>query len=124
MTSRLVIALALSTSVLAQPRLTLDYAAIAKRLVRQLALKPGERVMSIAHPGLFEDLEPYIRYEVMRADGVDLGVVDVLREPVPESFDASVLARGARAARAHYKDMFRNVDAAIMMPDAPSSRPA
>ena len=55
--------------------------------------------MSIAHPGIFDDLLPYIRYEVMRAGGIDLGVVDVLREPVPEAFDAAVLqqrrARGA-----------------------------
>ena len=71
---------------------------MAKRLVQQLALKPGERVLSIAHPGVFDDLLPYIRYEVMRAGGVDLGVVDVLREPVPESFDAAVL-RKARARR-------------------------
>ena len=108
----------------AQPRLTLDYGAMAKRLVQQLALKPGERVMSIAHPGVFDDLLPYIRYEVMRAGGIDLGVVEVLREPVPESFDAAVLVTGARDARAHYKAMFRDVDAAIMMPGANPSHPA
>jgi len=32
---------------------------------------------------------------------------------VPESFDAAVLVNGAREARAHYKSMFRDVDAAI-----------
>jgi aminopeptidase len=115
---------ALGTTVLAQPRLTLDYAAIAKRLVQQLALKPGERVMSIAHPGLFEDLVPHIRYEVMRAGAIDLGVVEVLREPVPLTFDPAVMAKGAREARAHDKDMFRDVDAAIMMPGATTAHPA
>ena len=60
----------------------------------------------------------------MRAGGVDLGVVEVLREPVPESFDAAVLQKGAREARAHYKAMFRDVDAAIMMPGANTSHPA
>ncbi len=113
-----------AASVPAQPRMTLDYAAIAKRLVQQLALKPGERVMSIAHPGVFDDLVPYLRYEVMRAGGIDLGVVEVLREPVPESFDPAVMARGARDARAQYKEMFRNVDAAIMMPGATTAHPA
>ena len=108
----------------AQPRLTLNYSAIAKRLVQQLALKPGERVLSIAHPGIFEDLLPHIRYEVMRAGGIDLGVVDVLREPVPESFDPAVLQKGAREARAHYKAMFRDVDAAIMLPGATLAHPA
>jgi len=108
----------------AQPRLTLDYPAMARRIVQQLALTPGERVMSIAHPGVFDDLLPHIRYEVMRAGGIDLGVVDVLREPVPESFDAAVLVKGARESRAHYKAMFRDVDAAIMMPGANTSHPA
>jgi aminopeptidase len=108
----------------AQPRLTFDYPAIAARLVQQLALKPGERVLSIAHPGVFDDLLPYIRYEVMRAGGIDLGVVEVLREPVPDAFDPAVLRSGARAARAHYKAMFRDVDAAIMMPGANTSHPA
>lgn len=108
----------------AQPRLTLDYSAIAKRLVQQLALKPGERVLSIAHPGIFEDLVPHIRYEVVRAGGVDLGVVEVLREPVPQAFDPAIMAKGARESRAYYKEMFRNVDAAIMMPGATTAHPA
>jgi hypothetical protein len=80
--------------------------------------------MSLAHPGVFDDLLPHIRYEVMRAGGIDLGVVEVLREPVPESFDAAVLIKGARESRAHYKAMFRDVDAAIMMPGANTSHPA
>ena len=114
----------LSISAQQVPRLTLDYPAIATRLVAQLALKPGERVLSLAHPGMFEDLLPSIRYEVMKAGGIDLGVVSVLREPWPESFDPQVVIRGARESRAHYKDMFRNVDAAIMMPGATTAHPA
>src|SRR5262249_24511507 len=113
-----------ATTPSAQPRLTLDYSAMARRIVTQLALKPGERVMSIAHPGIFEDLILHIRYAVMRAGGVDLGVVSVLREPWPESFEISVLAKGSREARAQYKEMFRNVDAAIMMPGATTAHPA
>jgi len=124
LSSALLLAAAWAAGAGAQPRLTLDYSAIARRLVQQLALRPGERVMSIAHPGTFDDLQPWIRYEVMRAGGIDLGVVEVLREPVPEAFDASVLVKGAREARAHYKAMFRDVDAAIMMPGANTSHPA
>jgi leucyl aminopeptidase (aminopeptidase T) len=120
----LALALPLAATLVAQPRLTLDHGAMARRIVQQLALKPGERVMSLAHPGVFDDLLPYIRYEVMRAGGIDLGVVEVLREPVPESFDAAVLLKGARESRAHYKAMFRDVDAAIMMPGATTSHPA
>src|SRR3954452_15728901 len=80
--------------------------------------------MSIAHPGVFDDLVPWIRYEVMRAGGVDLGVVEVLREPVPAAFDTTLLAKAAREARASYKAMFRDVDAAIMMPGATTAHPA
>jgi leucyl aminopeptidase (aminopeptidase T) len=119
-----VIVAACAAAVAAQPRFAFDYPAIAHRIVQQLALKPGERVMSVAHPGTFEDLVPYIRYEVMRAGGVDLGVVEVLREPVPESFDAAVLAKGAREAQGYYKAMFRDVDAAIMLPGATTAHPA
>jgi leucyl aminopeptidase (aminopeptidase T) len=123
---KLVTAVALLVSIpgYAQPRLTLDYPAMARRIVQQLALRPGERVMELAHPGTFEDLLPYIRYEVMRAGGIDLGVVDVLREPVPASFDPDVLQKGARESRASFKAMFRDVDAAIMMPGANTSHPA
>jgi hypothetical protein len=122
--SCVLVTLACAATVAAQARLTFDYSAVAKRIVQQLALKPGERVMSLAHPGMFEDLLPYVRYEVMRAGGIDLGVVDVLREPVPEAFDPAILIKGAREARAHYKAMFRDVDAAIMMPGATTAHPA
>ena len=121
----LAVALLTAVAVLnAQPRLTLDYPAIAKRIVAQLALTPGERVMSLAHPGIFADLLPWIRYEVMRAGGVDLGVVEVMPEPVPDAFDPNVLSKGALESRAYYKAMFRDVDAAIMMPGATPAHPA
>src|SRR5262245_13892386 len=120
----LVWSLALVVTISAQPRLTLDYPAMARRIVAQLALTPGERVLSIAHPGTFAELIPHVRYEVMRAGGVDLGVVDVLAEPGPQTFDPAMLIKGAREARAHYKNMFRDVDAAIMMPGANTSHPA
>src|SRR5262249_7210346 len=53
-----------------------------------------------------------------------LGVVEVLSEPWPQSFELPVLMKGGRDARAHYKTMFRDVDAAIMMPGANTSHPA
>jgi leucyl aminopeptidase (aminopeptidase T) len=116
--------LALGLALHAQPRLTLDASAMARTIVQRLALTPGERVLSIAHPGLFPEIVQHLRYEVMRAGGIDLGVVDVLQEPVPASFDTAVLQKGARAAREHYKAMFRDVDAAVMMPGANTSHPA
>ena len=126
MIARFVCALAVvaTLQVTAQPRLTLDYAAMAGRIVQQLALEPGERVLSVAHPGTFADLMTHVRYEVMRAGGIALGGVQVLHEPAPETFDPAVLAKSTREARAHYKAMFRDVDAAIMMPGANTTHPA
>ena len=122
----LIIASAISATaaLVAQPRLTLDDAAMARTIVERLALAPGERVISVAHPGTFADLIPHLRYEVMRAGGVDLGVIDVLREPLPATFDPAVLQRGAREARGSVKSMLRDVDAAIMLPGANTSHPA
>ena len=101
-----------------QPRLALDNAAIAGRIVRQLALKPGERVIIVAHPGMLEPLVPHLRYEVIRAGGIDLGVVLVPPLPIRATWDRAIFDKATREARAAYKTMFRDVDAAIMMPGA------
>jgi hypothetical protein len=108
---------------MAQPRFSFDLPAIAQRLVRQLALQKGERVLIVAHPGIFEDLVPHVRYAVMQAGGIDLGVLDVLAEPVPDSWDAAVLRAGAEAARAALEPMLRDADAAIMFPGAMPAHP-
>jgi len=109
---------------LAQPQLILDNAAIAKRLVQQLALQPGEKVMLIAAPGIFDSLATQIRYEVMRAGGIDTGVMHVIADPLPPSFDPAIVARGTKQSRPVYKAMFRDIDAAIMMPGATTSHAA
>ena len=120
----ILVALVLSHAGAAQTQLTLDHPAIARRIVQQLALLPGEKVLSIAHPGLFDELLPHLRWEVMKAGGIDLGVIEVMPEPVPAHWDAALLQRANRAARQHYKVMFRDVDAAIMMPGATPAHPA
>lgn len=107
-----------------QTQLTLDHPAIARRIVQQLALTPGEKVLSIAHPGLFDELLPHLRWEVTKAGGIDLGVIEVMPEPVPAHWDAALLQNANRMARQHYKTMFRDVDAAIMMPGATPAHPA
>jgi len=106
------------------PQLTLDWPAIAEKIVERLALQPGERVLSVAHPGRFEELIPHLRYAVMKAGGVDLGVVDVLAEPVPAAWDARVLGRALPEARAALREAFRDFDAAVMLPGAVPSHPA
>ncbi len=120
----IVMAGVVSVTLAAQPaQFSFDYPAIAGRVTQQLHLQPGEKVLIVAMPGLFEDLVPHLRHAVMKAGGVDLGVIDVLREPVPAGFDVALLQKSAAASRAAYKDLLRGVDAAIMMPGAVPAHP-
>ena len=106
-----------------QPRLTFDWEAMAARLVTQLAPQPGEKILLVARPGNFDDLIPHLRYALMEAGAIDLGVVDVIQEPFPEDWDAEVIRRGASQARAAYREIFEDFDGAIMMPGARPGHP-
>jgi hypothetical protein len=108
----------------AQPQFSFDWPAIASRLVAQLAPQPGEKILILAHPGLFEDLVPHLRYAIARAGATDVGVVDVLAEPVPQGWDLEVLRSANARAREAYRAMFAGVDGAIMMPGATPAHPA
>ena len=102
----------------AQPRLTMQWRALAERLVTQLAPQPGERILLVARPGQFDSLIPHLRYALAEAEAVDLGVVDVIAEPYPEDWDGGRLARSSEAARTAWREMLRGVDGAIMLPGA------
>ena len=103
----------------AQPRLTMQWRALAERLVTQLAPQPGERILLVARPGQFDALIPHLRYALAEAEAVDLGVIDVIAEPYPEHWDGEPLARSSGAARATWREMLRGrVDGAIMLPGA------
>ena len=120
----LVLASVVSVAPAAQPRLTMDWQAMAEQLVAQLDPQPGEQILLLSRPGNFDEILPHLRYALMEAGAVDLGVVDVIEEPFPEAWDAEVIRRGYADARAAYKEMFRNVDGAIMMPGARPGQPA
>ena len=106
------------------PQRTMQWQALAARIVQQLQLEPGERVISIAQPGVFEDIVPFIRYEVMKAGGVDLGVIDVLDDPYPAEWSAETLGKGLFASTTEYVKLLKDVDAAIMLPGANPVHPA
>ena len=108
----------------AQSQFSFDWPAVASRLVAQLAPQPGEKLLILAHPGMFEDLIPHLRYAIARAGATDVGVVDVLAEPVPQDWDLEAVRRGNTRAREAYKAMFAEVDGAIMMPGATPAHPA
>ena len=105
------------------PQLTLDYPALAAKIVERIAPTPGEKVLLLCHPGKFEELVPHLRYAVQKAGAIDLGCLDVLAEPVPASWDLKVLERAARPAREMFRRMLHDVDAAVMMPGASPRHP-
>ena len=114
-------ATALSQSV--PPRFTMEWEALATHIVERLDLQPGERFLAVAHPGVFDELIPHLRYEAMRAGAVDLGVIDVLAEPVPAQWSEDVLREGGSAARGALAEMLSEVDASIMLPGTNPAHP-
>ena len=106
------------------PELTLDWKAIAERIVERLDLQPGEKVVALAHPGTFRDVIPHFRYAVMKSGAIDLGIVDTLEQPIPSDWDRAILSPALQSARKSYRDMFRQVDASVMLPGAIPAQPA
>ena len=80
-----------------QAQFSFDWPAVASRLVAQLAPRPGEKILILAHPGMFEALIPHLRYAIARAGATDVGVVDVLAEPVPQGWDLDAIAAATLA---------------------------
>jgi len=106
------------------PQQSMQWRALAERIVDQLQLEPGEKVISLSRPGMFDPLIPHLRYAVIKAGGVDLGVIDTLDEPFPEDWDEVTLRAGFKTSRDAYVEMLRDVDAAIMLPGANPVQPA
>jgi aminopeptidase len=98
----------------------LDWEAMAGRIVRQMALVPGERVLLVAHPGEFAEIVAPLRRAVARAGGVDLGCWLVL--PSPAGAEPGV-APGAAAAQKALGALTKEVDVAVMLPGATPEHP-
>jgi hypothetical protein len=99
-----------------QPAPSLDWPALGEKIVERLALKPGEKVLLVVQPALFQELVPYLRYAVMKAGGADLGAVEVMTSPAGSSFDPEVLQKALRPARGAFQFLLLTVDAAVMLP--------
>lgn len=106
------------------PQRTMAWEALANRIVAQLALEPGERVLVLAKPGVFTDIVAPLRYAVMQAGGTDLGVLEVLADPYPAEWDAALLGRGFAAATGEYQRLLRDVDATVLLPGTNPVHPA
>jgi len=91
----------------------IDYSALAERLVHQMALQPGEKVLLLSQPGEFTPVIPLLRQAVVRAGGIDLGSWQVLG-----LYDTTADRKSAEASRAALIPLLQNVDLAVMLPGA------
>ena len=73
---------------------------------------------------MFDELIPHLRYAVMSAGAIDVGVTDVGTAPGPGSWDAQLLERAHHDSRAAYRQMFRAVDVSVMLPGASTGHAA
>lgn len=96
---------------------SLNWTAIADKLVERMYLQAGERVLLVGLPGDFDPLVPVLRERLRQAGGEDLGALSVGDvQPAEWSTDFTT---GARAkSREELVTYFRNVDLAIMLPGA------
>lgn len=98
----------------------LDRAAIARAVVARMALKPGEKVLFVGRPGVFDTLTAFIRQETTRAGGRDLGVYATGPGERPDW--QTPFTRGSRgASRAELAEYLARVDLAVMLPGASTS---
>ncbi|MEC7490806.1 MAG: aminopeptidase [Pseudomonadota bacterium] len=109
---------------IAQERRTLAWPEVARKIVARLSLEPGERVIVIAHPDMFQDLVPHLRYEVIKTGGIDLGVINILASSAPIPWETGIIEPSYGSSRAVYRRMFEEVDAGIMLPGAVPAHPA
>ena len=110
-------------SITAQPRLPLDWSAIANRIAQSLALEPNEKVLIVSYPEIFEDLIPHLRYTFIGVGAIDLGVIDVLRKPYPNNWPDTMLKRAIKNSRVSYRTMLRDFDAAVILPGTTPTAP-
>lgn len=98
----------------------LDRAAIARAVVARMALKPGEKVLFVGRPGVFDTLTAFIRQETQRAGGQDMGVYAT--GPGEPGDWHTPFTRGSRgASRAELAEYLGGVGLAVMMPGASTS---
>jgi len=106
------------------PQQTMDWKAIAEQIIIQIDIEKDEKIISIVQPDMFEKIIPHIRYAVMKAGGVDMGVIEVIDNPYPKEWREDIIREGFKSATAGYVEMLEDIDVAIMMPGTNPVHPA
>jgi hypothetical protein len=121
------LALALAALFAAGPRAAapaLDWNALARRIVRALALRPGETVVLIPRAGEMPELVVALHYAVAEAGAVDLGAWETAPLPAPAPWSGETMAKGRAASLAAMTGKLAGVDAFVMLPGAVPDDPA
>lgn len=101
----------------------IDWEAFAETITQRMSLQSGERVLLLGRAGQFDDLVPFLRAAVQAAGAVDLGALSVSSERFAGS-ESPFLRQAETGDRAALKQLFRDVDIAVMLPGATLSDPA
>ena len=113
-----------TSDLIAQERRILAWSDPARTIVARLSLEPGERVIIIAHPDMFQYLVPHLRYEIIRTGGVNPGVLNILASSTPIPWETGIIEPSYESTRAVHRKMFQEVNAGIMRPGAVPAHPA
>ena len=105
------------------PKGVIDWEAVAETITQRMSLQSGERVLLLGRAGQFDDLVPSLRAAVEAAGAVDLGALSVSSERFAGS-ESPFVRQAETGDRAALKELFRDVDIAVMLPGAALSDPA
>lgn len=94
----------------------LDWIRLAQKIVEQMALKPGERVLLVGSPGTFDPIVTELRRAVERSGATDLGVLTSTAGAYPNQAATPLVDAAAGRDRASLAELLRDVDAAVMLP--------
>jgi len=98
----------------------LDRPAIARAVVARMALRPGEKVLFVGRPGVFDTLTAFLRAEVRRAGGRDLGVY-ATGPGAPADWETPFTRASRGASRSELAEYFADVDLGVLMPGTSTS---
>lgn len=102
---------------------TLDFAAIAERIVKQTAVQSGEQVLIVAQPGRFDSLVVELEQEIAKTGATYLGAISIDTANQPASWTTDFVRATNKKSAADLAAQFGEVDLAIMMPGATPADP-